>query len=557
MQMAPVQFISEPDIFLLGLGAALILLVYRTLVQGSQTKARLTALKSPPSESWFFGCSRTIIESADAAPIYEQWRSQYGDVFAIPTVLGGKRVVLCDPKAITHFYAHESTTYVQSGLGKQFIKKFFGNGILVAEGENHRRQRKALTPAFSVAAIRRLTSVFYDSAHKAKNYWENTINESSSSSGDSALIDVQSWMNRIALDSIGIAGFAHDFHALDGHSNEFAELFDSLGSRNPGTFSMMLFLLSTVFPFVLQIPTARSRNIARLSQGLSAIADELLKKSKEEGEKGVTSDTLAEEKSLIGLLIKAEGQNAELYMTKDEVMAQMNVLILAGYETTSISLTWALLELSRKPAIQTKLREELLAFGSADPTLDQLTNQLPYLDAVVHEVLRTHPPVVETNRVATTDDIIPLSHPITTRTGQSTDHIVIPKGTRVSAPISMVNRTENFWGEDAGVFNPERWLVDGPQGKAAGDARSDGLKKNQIQGHRHLLTFSDGPRICLGKAFALAEFKAVLSVLVRNFEFRFPDGGEPNIVKHQGILPRPKYEGEEKARTPLVVRRLD
>lgn len=68
--------------------------------------------------------------------------------------------MLCDPKAITHFYAHESTTYVQSGLGKQFIKKFvsipphckeiqatdadsallqFGNGILVAEGENHRR----------------------------------------------------------------------------------------------------------------------------------------------------------------------------------------------------------------------------------------------------------------------------------------------------------------------------------------------------------------------------------------------------------------------------------
>lgn len=49
--------------------------------------------------------------------------------------------------------------------------------------------------------------------------------------------------------------------------------------------------------------------------------------------------------------------------------------------------------------------------------------------------------------------------------------------------------------------------MDGPQGKAAGDARSDGLKKNQIQGHRHLLTFSDGPRICLGKAFALAESK--------------------------------------------------
>lgn len=75
-------------------------------------------------------------------------------------------------------------------------------------------------------------------------------------------------------------------------------------------------------------------------------------------------------------------------------------------------LQWALLELSRKPAIQTKLREELLAFGSADPTLDQLTNQLPYLDAVVHEVLRTHPPVVETNRVVSlSSPSPPLTHP--------------------------------------------------------------------------------------------------------------------------------------------------
>ena len=62
-------------------------------------------------------------------------------------------------------------------------------------------------------------------------------------------------------------------------------------------------------------------------------------------------------------------------------------------------LQWALIELSRNQEIQTKLREELAQFGAGDPTLDQLTNSLPYRDAIVHETLRTHAPVGEISRV--------------------------------------------------------------------------------------------------------------------------------------------------------------
>ena len=62
-------------------------------------------------------------------------------------------------------------------------------------------------------------------------------------------------------------------------------------------------------------------------------------------------------------------------------------------------LQWALIELSKNQEIQTKLREELAQFGSGDPTWDQLTNSLPYLDAIVHETLRTHAPVGEISRV--------------------------------------------------------------------------------------------------------------------------------------------------------------
>ena len=74
-------------------------------------------------------------------------------------------------------------------------------------------------------------------------------------------------------------------------------------------------------------------------------------------------------------------------------------MVIAGYETTSIALTWALIELSRNQDIQSKLRAELAEVGDADLTWEDLTTHLPYLDAVVNETLRIHPSLTDTIRV--------------------------------------------------------------------------------------------------------------------------------------------------------------
>jgi hypothetical protein len=100
---------------------------------------------------------------------------------------------------------------------------------------------------------------------------------------------------------------------------------------------------------------------------------------------------------------------------------------------------------------------------------------------------------------AAEDDVIPFTTPITTSTGEKQYSLTVAKGTVISSPIRAMNRSEEFWGPNAKEFEPERWLQDA-------DTRS-----KEISGHRHLLTFSDGPRICLGKNFALTEFKVRLS----------------------------------------------
>ncbi|KAG5732602.1 Cytochrome P450 4F12 [Termitomyces sp. T112] len=494
-----------------------------------------TSLRGPPSQSALFGLARVIRESEDSSILTEQWVQEYGLAFRVPGVLGSTRVVLVDPKAVTHFYSRETFGYVKTSLSKSFIERLFGRGLLWAEGESHRRQRRALSPAFSNAAIRKLTSVFYDSSYKLKDNWDAMLD---SSSGDGAIIDIQKWMNHVSLDSIGIAGFGHDFGSLDGKVPSVVRVFELMNTGS-STLSLFVFLLSSVLPFIFNFPTNDNRQWSELHIAMKSIADDLLERTRRESE-GLLREKI-EEKSIIGLLIKAESTDTDtqLQMSQEEILAQM-----VRYETTSISLTWALIELARKPEKQQKLREELSRFSTADPTWDQLVSELPYLDSVVHEVLRLHPPVTDTNAVAAEDDIIPLSNPIVTATGESVSSIVVRRGTTVTAPIRTINRSTAFWGPNAKEFEPERWLEE------------SGIPAKQFQGHRHILTFSDGPRICLGRSFALAEFKAALSVLIRNYIFELIDGPETKIEKHRSILPRPKVAGQTGAKVPMKVKRV-
>ncbi|KAF8123206.1 cytochrome P450 [Boletus edulis] len=390
------------------------------------------------------------------------------------------------------------------------------------------RQRKSLTPAFSVAAIRQLTTIFYDSAYKAKDAWDVLIE---SRGGDSAIIEVQSWMNHISPDTTGLAGFSHNFGALGGKHASVTEVFDTfITSPRATALNKGLILLGQVFPLLAHFPTSRTKLFQKLNVAMEEISNVLLAQTKKELEMSVVEDK--GERSMIGLLIKGASGNSGFRLTKDEVIAQMKLLLVAAYETVSVSMTWALLELSRHSDVQTRLRNELLAHGT-DPTYDQLTDGLPYLDAVVHEVLRIHLPILEVTRVAVEDHVIPLSQPIRTEFGKPVNSITIAKGTL---------------GEDAKLFRPSRWLEDkdGQNGIPA--------KAKEIPGHRQLLTFVDGPRACLGKNFALTEFKAVLTVLVKNYVFELRDGVNSKIEIGRGVFPRPKLAGEVGCQLPLRAR---
>ncbi|KAI6104602.1 cytochrome P450 [Pisolithus croceorrhizus] len=530
------------SVTLLDVAAALAaLLALHSALRVSRRTSKTTKLRGPPRTDLIFGTAKQTFESSDAGAIHEAWAKEYGAAYEVPTTLGGKKIMLTDPRALAHYYARESWTYVQTESARFFLQRNFGRGILWSHGEDHKRQRKSLMPAFTQAAIRNLTPIFYNSAHKAKLAWEALID---ASGGDSTVIEVQNWMNHISLDTIGLAGFSHDFGALDGKPASITKVFDTFGSSNRSAVNVGLLLLSQVFPLFSYVPTSRSKLFRDMQRTMQGISTELLARTRKEKEEGVLDGK--EDKSIIGVLVKANGSDTSIHLTHEEVLAQMKVLLVAGYETTSISMTWALLELAGNPGIQNKLRQELLAFGE-EPTYDQQQNNLPYLDAVVHETLRVHPPITDFVRVATEDDVIPLSESVVTQSGEVVNNISVARGTRIGISVPCVNRSTEIWGEDAKVFRPERWLAE------------DGIPKKaqDIHAYRHLLTFVDGPRTCLGKGFAVAEFKAVMSVLVKNFVFEMRDGPNTQVELGRGLLPRPKIVGEEGTNVPLRVRRYE
>ncbi|KAI6012645.1 cytochrome P450 [Pisolithus orientalis] len=516
-------------------------------LRGALTAARrsfkTTKLRGPPRADLIYGSSKRIFESPDAGAIYEAWAKEYGVAFGVPTTLGGTKIMLTDPRALAHYYARETSTYVQTESARFFLQRHFGRGILWSQGEDHKRQRKSLTPAFSQAAIRHFTAIFYNSAHKAKAAWEAMID---ASDGDSTVIEVQSWCAEFStLDTIGLAGFSHDFGSLDGKRSSITELFDTFGSFSKrSAVDVGLLLLSQVIPLLSFIPTSRTKLLREVQRTMEDIPTELLARIRKEEEEGVLDGR--EDRSIIGVLVKANDSDSSIHLTREEVLAQTKVLLVAGYETTSITMTWALLELAGNPDIQNKLRQELLAFGE-EPTYDQQQSGLPYLDAVVHETLRMHPPLTDFVRVAAEDDVIPLSEPVVTRSGETASSISVARGTRIGIPVSCINRSVEIWGKDAKVFRPERWLEE------------DGIprKANDIQAYRHLLTFVDGPRTCLGKGFAVAEFKAVMSVLVKNFVFEMRDGPDTQVELGRGLLRRPRIVGEQGTAVPLRVHRYE
>lgn len=497
--------------------------------------------------------------------LLSQWEAQYGPNYTYRGFLNGSRLMTTDPVALSHILGHAYDYPKPDFVRDSLAAMGAGNeGLLTSEGDVHRRQRKILSPAFSLSHIKSLTPIFWDKAEQLRDIWLQ-------SSGDSVpRIDALSYLARATLDTIGLAGFGYHFNSLSScdNTNELAHAFSVIFST--ARKFRLITILQVWFPILRRFRrhnTTMSAAQATMRRiGLALIQERRETVSNERREKKtmlLDGDKTILGRDILSVLIRSNlSASSSEQMSLSEILCQISTFIAAGHETTSSALTWCLYALVTNPNVQTVLREELRKLEVLEDDRERLTEEImkcQYLDWVVRETLRLHSPVTNTMRVCMRDeDEIPVDcSPTSTAPGGYVDKygvrrytIKVKKWDIITIPIQAINDSERLWGEDSKDFKPERW------------AAHSLSRANSIPGlYSNIMTFLngnpiDGNRSCIGYKFALLEIKIFLYVLLRDLKFSI----DPAMVieKRVNVVTRPFVNSDPQLgnQLPLYMHRV-
>ncbi|KAG6918884.1 hypothetical protein DXG01_010948 [Tephrocybe rancida] len=479
------------------------------------------------------------IAEGQAAEVELDWQARYGDTIKIKALFGEDRLLISDPKALQYIYQTSGYNFPKQPERREISRLTTGRGLLWADGDGHKRQRKIMLPGFSGPEAKHYLPVFSACATKMAEKWRENIVLSGE---DSAIIDIPSWASRCALDAIGEIAFDYHFKTLDNGKNELGKAFGRLLLETFGRPSKPEIFVQNFFGYIPMslrevigdYMPSKKLNYARYVAKLSVEAAKELFAQKFEGH--------GHGKDIMSLLVKANSaEDEKRRLNEEEMFDLMRVVILAGHETTANTLSWMLLEMARHPDVQTKLRAEIRAMQRSLESRGELTytnadiESMPYLNACMKETLRYHPVAINTFRQASRNDVLPLSKPITTATGEVLTELPIPKGLNLITSITSYNRNKEIFGHDADVFNPERWL-------------NSGVKKSTSVGVLGNLS-------CIGWKFAVTELQVFLFELIGQMEFsRTPES--ERVRREAAIVMVPTIEGqvEKGAQLPLRVR---
>lgn len=216
------RFLALPIVLqvVLALGAAIVI-TYVRLYPWQKATSSIRNLPGPVPKSFLFG---SMLESSKAAcgSVYDRWQTEAGGpTLRYSELLGGQAVFTADPVAVGHILQH-SYTFVKPDFRSLFFSRVTGHGVLVAEGDAHRRQRRVLNPAFTQANIRDMMPIFYRMAYKLDGMIAEWVAEGSESLVPTPVkpedkipgtvpMDVNRWLAKLTLDVIALAGFGYEF----------------------------------------------------------------------------------------------------------------------------------------------------------------------------------------------------------------------------------------------------------------------------------------------------------------------------------------------------------
>jgi cytochrome P450 len=390
-----------------------------------------------------------------------------------PMVSGrtGKRWhMVMDPAALRRMLLENLDNYPKSLVTKNLLRPAIGDSLFIAEGAHWRWQRRTAAPVFSHRNVLNLAPIMTGAAqrsvqriHQAGPRALNFLDEMVTLTFD--VISDVTFSGDSGFDRAGV------HRAIDAYIEEAGKisLFDMLG-------------------FPDWVPRPGRMFSAGAVAKMKGMADTAI-----EARRDRDPDTVPD---LLDLLLAGEDPETGRKMSVAELRDNLLTFIVAGHETTALTLAWSLYLLAQDPRVQNKARQELgTVLQGRAPTGEDVA-QLPYLLHVVDEALRLYPPAGMVSRTALGPDEL---------CGRE-----IRRGDTVIVPIYALHRHHMLW-DQPNAFRPERW---------------DNAKPNRYS----YLPFGDGPRICIGASFAIQEAVLTLATLLSEFRFHLVPGKLPKPV---------------------------
>ena len=433
--------------------------------------ARLEPIPHPPGHV-FVGNLFDLDASHPVESLMDLAR-KYGPIYELEVLGSGSRVIVSSHELVDEL-CDESRFDKMLGPGLKAIAEGPADrGLFTSETSdpNWRKAHNVLLPGFSMDAMRRYYPRMLDIAVQLRQKWERLNPDDT--------VDVPADMTRLTLDTIALCGFNYRFNSL------------YRDTPHPFVVAMLRTLEASQarareLPIQRKLHRKRAQQLLADQQLMMQTVRHIIQDRRASGTLGTVDDLL--DRMLTGF----DRQSGEK-LDETNIIAQCTTFLVAGHETTSGLLSFALYALLKNPEVLARAYDEVDRVLGSDlnvlPTYAQV-HQVPYVGQILEETLRLWPTAPMFTRHPYEDTVIGGKY----RLGKDTGVMIL---------VGMLHRDKKVWGEDPEAFDPDRFSP----GKRAN------IPPNAYK------PFGTGQRACIGRQFALQEAALVLSMLLQRFEF--------------------------------------